>query len=205
MAVENRSPSRTGYVVAAAIFLIGALIAGALIAYVAISLINVGNDMERVIIPGTSEVTLEDTGRYTVFYERQSRIDEREFDSGGDPPELDIEVTDVDSGERIPVSEGFGDVSYSFWSRSGESIASFQIDEPGSYEISVEYAGDAVDEEAVLALGEGMGTTIILVIFAALGSGAFFCGSVGVALIVAIITLIRRSRASSPSSQSPGT
>lgn len=198
MAESQRSAGKTGYAVAAGIFLAGVVIAAGLIVYVIVSINNMSNSLERMIIPGTEEINLEETGRYTVFYEEQMPISDRGFDADDDPPDISIDIVDADTGDRVPVSGGLGEVNYDFWSRSGQSIGSFQIDEPGTYEISAEFDNGEEVDEAVLALGEGIGTTIILAIVAGLSSGLFFCASIGVALIVVVITLIRRSRSHSP-------
>lgn len=193
MSEQDWGPGRAGYAVAAAIFVAGTVVAAVFLGVVIYNIASLDDEMDRVPIPGTTEVNLDNTGRYTAFYERQESLPDRGFETSGDAPGIEIEVTAVDSGESISVSDHFGDVNYDFWSRSGRSVASFWIDQPGIYEISVDYVDAADQEDAMLALGEGIGTTIIFTVLAALGSGAFFCGTVGVALIILIITLVRRS------------
>lgn len=193
MSEQDWGPGRAGYAVAFAIFLIGAFVAAVFFGYVIYNIASLDDEMVRVPIPGTSEVTLDSAGRYTVFYERQDSLPDRGFETSEDAPGVEIEVTAVESGETISVSDNFGQVNYDFWSRSGRSVASFRIDQPGAYEISVDYVDSPAQEDAMLALGEGIGTTIIFTVIMALGSGAFFCGTIGVALIIVIITLVRRS------------
>jgi hypothetical protein len=202
MATSSTGASRAGYLVAVIVFIFGVLIAAALTGFFIYSILNLDDRLQRVVVPGTAELELEDTGRYTIFYEYRSTVDGREYRTAESIPDLDIRVTSVDTGEPVPVSSAFGSTTYETWNRAGESVATFRIDDPGTYELAAEYAGGVVGPEIVLALGEGIGTSILLSVGTLFGAGFVFCVTTVIALILIVVTLIRRSR-TQPSLQQP--
>lgn len=188
-------PGRTGYVIALVVFLIGLVGAVALGAVFFFGLIGIGDNLQRVVGPGSEEVELDETGTYTVFYEYQSQIDGVDFNAGQEIPHVDIEVERVSDGTQIDVSRTRGETSYNLRNHAGESIRQFSIDEPGMYRISVSYADGSEEPEIVLALGEGIGRGILTSIGAFLGGGLLFCLLTVSAIVIAGITLWRRHQA----------
>lgn len=193
-------PTRLGYLIALIVFVLGSVGALALVVLFVTGILDLTGSMQRFVVPGVEEIELEETGRYTIYYEHRSTVGGREFDTSEQPPDLDVTVTSVETGEPVPVSAATGNVNYNLWDREGESYLSFRIDEPGTYEIMADYPGGADGPEVVLAVGEGLLSSIFLSIGAILGAGALFCGTIVVALIIVVVTLVRRSRsaASSP-------
>jgi hypothetical protein len=108
MASERTGASRAGYVIALVIFLLGIVVSCVLVAFLIINIFNTDGERDRIVVPGSAELELEETGRYTIFYEYRSNVEGREFRTDETLPDLDIEVTSVETGERIPATSAFG-------------------------------------------------------------------------------------------------
>jgi hypothetical protein len=191
-------PGRVGYVLAIIIFLVGIVASGILVGVFVFGLLGLGDDLERVVVPGAERVELSETGTYTVFYEYESTVDGQQFSTGQSVPPLAIEVHRVDDGAEINVGPSRGSTTYDVGNYAGRSIASFSVDEPGTYEISAEYTDGSDGPEVVLAVGEGVDRGILTSIGAFIGGGLLFCLLTVTALVIAGFTLYRRSRANQP-------
>jgi len=155
----------------------------------------------QVIVPGSSDITLSQPGKYTVFYEYQAMVGNRIYSTGEDIPGIQVNLVSKESGDEIPLSSAFMNRTYTIGSRSGIGLFDFAIDQPGAYELSALYPavqGQQQSPEIVLAVihssaieklfGSIMGTVagalaIVFIPFVA-----------GVAII--IITFIKRRKAS---------
>jgi hypothetical protein len=196
MQAEQNQPDRKGYVIAVIVFLLGVAGAVALAAVFILGIIGIGDDLQRMVVPGTEEFEFSEPGRYTVFYEYESRVNGVDYSTDRrDPPHIDIEVERIADGADIPVSRAFGETSYNVSDYSGFSIRQFEIDEPGTYRITVSYADGSEDPEIVLAYGEGVGRGILTSIGAFFASGIVFCLLTVVAIGIAGFTFYRRYQA----------
>ena len=157
----------------------------------------------QVIVPGSGDITLQQTGKYTIFYEYRSVVGNRIYFTGENIPGIIVNITSKDTGDELPFSSTAAKSSYSIGSRSGIGLFDFVIDEPGIYELSAAYPvvqgqqGEEQRQEIVLAIihssvierifGSIIGTVagamvVVLVPFA-----------VGIAIIV--ITFLKRRKA----------
>jgi len=156
----------------------------------------------QVVVPGSSDITLSQPGKYTVFYEYQTMVGNRIYSTGEDIPGIQVNLVSKESGDEIPLSSASVNRTYTIGSRSGIGLFDFAIDQPGTYELSSSYPADQGQQEQspeiVLAVihssaveklfGSIMGTVagalaIVFIPFVA-----------GVAII--IITFIKRRKAS---------
>lgn len=156
----------------------------------------------HVIMPGSSDITFQQTGKYTIFYEYRSMVGKRIYSTGENVPGIIVNIISKDTGDEVPLSSASTKSSYTIGSRSGIGLLDFVIDEPGIYELSASYPAvrwqqEEQRQEFVLAViqnsvieklfGSIMGTVagamaIVLVPFA-----------VGVAII--IMTFLKRRKA----------
>ncbi len=198
MQSQESGPGRKGYVLAGIVFLVGVAGAVALAAVFFLGLIGLGGDLERVVGPGATEVELTESGRYVIFYEYESEFDGVRYSTSSTPPDMNISLQHIDSGEEIRVDRTRGETSYDLLNHAGESIREFRIDQPGSYEMSVEYADGRDSPEFVLAYGEGIGRGILTSVGAFFGGGILFCFMTLAAISIAGITFYRRYQAGRP-------
>lgn len=130
------------------------------------------DELDRVDVPGQAVVELE-SGKQSVYWE------------GGDVvPPLEISVRRVD-GPQVPVGPHGGEVTYDVGSRSGTSVAGFEIEQAGRYRVIV--ASDSAS--GVVAFGRGVGGHIVRAVVG--GLGIFFGGLLLVGVVI-IITARRR-------------
>lgn len=188
-------PGRWGYGIALLVFLIGSLLAGVLAFRFVTGLMNLTDSLTQVVVPGTADLTLTETGDYTIFYEHQSVVDGRVYITGEAVPGLDVSLVLKEDGSPVALSPPGTSTTYSVSDRAGVSVLAFSIDRPGTYELSASYPPGRSGPEVVLAVGQGVGRGILTSIGSMFGAGALFCGMGVLAIVIAAITLVKRRQA----------
>ena len=156
----------------------------------------------QVVVPGSSDITLQQTGKYTIFYEYRTMVGNRIYSTDENIPGIIVNIVSKDTGDEIPLSSASTNSSYSIGSRSGIGLFDFDIDEPGIYELSASYPAvqgqqEEQRQEIVLAVihsnvigrifGSIMGTVAGAMVI------VFVPFAVGIAVIV--ITFLKRRKA----------
>lgn len=158
----------------------------------------------QVVVPGSSDITLSQPGKYTVFYEYRSMIGNRIYSTGEDIPGIQVNLVSKDTGEEIPLSSASIKRTYTVGGRSGIGLFDFDIDEPGTYVLSASYLatqGQGQEEE--------QGQEIVLAVFHSSAIEKLFgsiMGTVGgaiaivfvpfaVGVAIIIITFMKRRKA----------
>ena len=177
---------RKGYAAAALVLVAGLAAAGA---FLFLRLRDLGAGLEQVVVPGVAELRLEEAGGYTIFHETGATVDGRYYASD-EVSGLAVSVTDPD-GRPVEVRAPASTTSYEFGGREGRSILAFEIERPGTYQLSGEYP-DGSGTEVVLGVAHGFGRRLALTIA---GTLALAFGSAGVGLGLAVVTFLRRYRA----------
>jgi hypothetical protein len=179
--------SRIWYVVAVAALLAGAAGAGTTI-WSGISGLN--NALIRVVVPGTSELTLAEPGSYTIYHEYESVIDGRIY-SSQNVEGLQVSLTEEAGDLTVPVGPVSGSTRYSLGGHSGVSVLSFDIVRSGRYRLTAGYGAGRGGATAVLAIAQGFLGRLLLTIIAAIGLA--FAGF-AVALAIGLVTFFKRRR-----------
>jgi len=156
----------------------------------------------QVVVPGSSDITLSQPGKYTVFYEYQTMVGNRIYSTGEDIPGIQVNLVSKESGDEIPLSSASVNRTYTIGSRSGIGLFDFAIDQPGTYELSSSYPADQGQQEQspeiVLAVIHGSAVEKLFGSIMGTVAGAlaivFIPFVAGVAII--IITFIKRRKAS---------
>jgi hypothetical protein len=186
--------SRAWYVVAAALFLAGGAGAGWAL-WTGLS--GIGASLVRVTVPGSTELTLEAPGAYTIFHEQDSVIGGH-FTSVPSLAGLTVTVTDEASGAKLPVKSPSMNMTYSIGGHDGVAVLAFDAAHPGRYRLAAIYDDGRTEPKTVLAVDLGFLTRLLRTI--ALAFGAAGAGTLA-ALVIALLTFFRRRkvlRASSP-------
>jgi hypothetical protein len=176
---------RKGFVIAALVLVLGA-IGSAAILYLGLS----GLSMQRVVVPGSAEIALEEPGRHTIYHESRSVVDGRVYDVA-DVSGLTVELVSAETGESVPLDVPGANTTYELRGRSGRGVLTFEVDRPGAYRLSAEYPAGG-GPETVLAVGRGLGTRIAMTVVGAIALGL---GSFLLAVAIAVVTFVRRRRA----------
>jgi hypothetical protein len=137
------------------------------------------DDFQRIEIPGSGTVTLDDTGGYTVYHEYPG-ADSDDFLS----PEITVTVTAPD-GSEVDLDLYDTTVQYSTADYEGVAVYSFRAFETGDYEVEVD------GEQGTLAVGRGLGSGLVGGVLGAIALGA---GGVIAGGVMAIVVGVRRSR-----------
>ena len=178
-------PSRKGFVFAGVVLLVGVIGFGAIL-YLGLR----GLSMQRVVVPGSDELVLDEPGRYTIYHESRSVMGGRVYDVS-DVSGLTVELVSAETGESIPLDAPGANTTYELRGRSGRGVLTFEVDRPGAYLLSAEYPAGA-GPETVLAVGRGLGTRIAMTVAGAIAVGI---GSFLLAVAVVVVTCIRPRRA----------
>jgi hypothetical protein len=180
--------SRVWYVVAVALFLIGAAGAGALI-WSALSGLDSG--MTRIVVPGSSVLALSRPGAYTIFHETNAVIDGRVYASRTIDG-LRVSVAEEPGAAAVPVTVPRMSSRYEYGGHTGVSVLAFEIARPGNYRLDARYDGGRTGPQAVLAIGQGFLGRLFGTIFGAIG--AMFAGTIA-AVAIASVTFFTGRRA----------
>jgi len=178
--------SKAGYFLAPIPVILGLAIAGWL---VWTEIVALQNALTRFVVPGSTEVTYDRPGTYTIYHESDSVIDGKLY-AARDIAGLGVTVTGSASGEQIPVAVPGMSSSYSVGGHSGKSVLAFDIKTPGRYRLSAVYANGRTEPQTVLTVGGFVGR-LIGVVFGAIG--AVFAGFIA-ALVLVLTTYFRRRR-----------
>ncbi|MEN2776914.1 hypothetical protein ABCY62_18005 [Acetivibrio clariflavus] len=185
METKVSKPSRKLYFVSLGLLLLGMVLFFIVLIQGIYSTINVLDT--RIIVPGTSIIELRETGKYSVFWEYESVIDGKVFQTDSING-LKCTLMKVNTGELITLENPSVNSSYSVEGREGKNIYEFNISEAGKYELKAWYE-NGKSEETVLAIGKGFGMTIVRTV---LISTIILFVTLGTSISIFIITFRRR-------------
>jgi hypothetical protein len=135
-------------------------------------------DFERVAMPGSGTVQIDGTGGFTLYHEFPGASSD--FASSS----LLVTLAGPD-GEPVDLDRYSGDVTYDYGGNEGLALYSFQVDEPGQYQVVGE--GDTGE----VAIGRGIGKGLVGGIVFGLVLGF---GGVALGVVIIIVVAVRRSR-----------
>jgi hypothetical protein len=177
--------SKAGYWLAPIPVILGLALAGWL-AWTEIAALQ--NALVRFVVPGTTVLTLDEPGTYTIYHEADSVVDGKLY-SAPNIAGLSVTVTAEASGQSIAVVTPGISSTYSIGGHSGKSVLAFTVATPGHYRLSAQYANGASGPQTVLAVGQGFLGRLLGTIFGAIG--AVFAGFIA-SLVLVLTTYFRR-------------
>ena len=147
---------------------------------------------------GQATVIFEKPDTYSIYYESKSRVCEDVADSGGacttadvsgesDPP-AQLEVSISNESGALDVQDSDSSFTYSFGDFSGTEVKTVRVDEPGSYEMTVETRREG---DFAIALGQDVVSLTWPWIVGALAVGAI---GLLLGLLAIIVTAVKRGR-----------
>ena len=197
-------PSQWFYVVGIIVLLSGPIISGIFLFSSVFSTMNALTQIPsiQVVVPGKSDVTFSQTGKYTIFYEYQSVIKNRVYSTGENIPGIQVSLISKDIGYEIPLSTTPISSTYTIGARSGTGLFDFTIDKPGIYEITGSYPstqGQQKQQErpeivlSIIHVNLDKMTSIIMGTVIS-GSAMFFVPFLA-GIVIIVITFLKRRRA----------
>lgn len=188
MDTEVIKPGKVLYLISGAVFVIG------IILFVVLLLTGITSTVNRldtrVVVPGTNTIELKETGKYSIYFEYRSVLDEKVYETESIVG-LMCSLKNTETGESVNLSNSIVNSNYSISGRQGKSIFDFDIDKPGKYEFKAWYKSER-GEEAVLAIGKGFSGSLVRTILLCIG---VLIISLGASITIFVVTLIRRNRA----------
>jgi hypothetical protein len=173
-------PGRGWYALAALVVLVGV----PLFLFVLVSgLAGFIGELRQVVVPGTAELALTETGEYTIFHERRSVVDGQVYDTGDTPAGLQVRVTGP-SGASVALERSVANSRYSLGGRAGRSIFSM-------YRLTAGYADGRAEPRTVLAVGQGTAGQLLVPILLCVG---IMLVTLGVAIPLVVVPFVRRRR-----------
>src|SRR6185312_8487947 len=157
--------SRLWYVVAAIALLAGGT-GAAMVLWSGLSGLDDG--LIRIVVPGTSVLTLGEPGAYSIYHEPESVIDGKLYTSQNIDG-LRVAVAE-EGGEQVTVTTPTMTARYTIGGRSGVSVLAFEIAHPGRYRLTAAYSGGRTEPVAVLAVGHGFLGRLFRTVLGAVGS-----------------------------------
>jgi hypothetical protein len=133
--------------------------------------------MQRFVVPGERTLKL-DKGDYRVFAESESHLDGVAYANDRYSVRCSLEA----GGKPIELETSVGKITYSLAGYSGRAIFVFTMPAAGEARI----ACTTEDGKAVLAVGTGIGTSIVAGVLTAV------FGVIGVFAVFAIVFVLRR-------------
>jgi hypothetical protein len=133
--------------------------------------------MQRLVVPGERTLTL-DKGDYRVFAESESHVDGVAYANNQYSVRCSLEA----DGAPIELESSTAKITYSLGGYAGRSIFKFTMRKAGSAKL----ACTTDDGKAVLAVGTGIGTSIVA------GVLTLVFGVIGIVAAFAIVFVLRR-------------
>lgn len=180
-------PGILGYVVAVALAL-GGCAAGAIWGWLGVS--QAAGGFRKVAAPGTTTVSLDEPGPWTLFAEQQGvKPDRADFDA------LRVTVTAAD-GSAVPVTAmGGGSETYDLGATHGVAIRRVQVASPGAHTVTLDWPPGQEGPPFTAAMHRGLIGGVLTGVFGG-------CGVVVLSLllagVVAVVTFVRRMRGPEP-------
>lgn len=136
--------------------------------YLLFSQLNqIDKSMVRFLVPGKAVVELERPGKYTIYHEFKSEYKGERY-AVTNLPTPRVTVMYKPQNKEISVEKLYGRSSYSFGDTMGRGLMTFDVSQPGKYEIRVAYQNGSDTPKTVFAVGEGMVRRILTVVFGGL-------------------------------------
>ncbi len=182
-------PGKILYIISGIILLAG-IIGFVIILFSGISstVNTIGN---RVVVPGSKEIVLDEPGKYTIYLESRSVVDGKVYERSGSVDGLICSLLSIEDEQYIKLNNSTMNSSYTMPNHEGRSIFSFEINTPGKYRLKGWFEDEEDSNKVVLAVGKGFGTKLATTILSSIG---IIFGSIFLSLGLFIFTFIKRRR-----------
>ena len=183
-------PSRWWYVLAALFPVIG--IAGMAVVMLT-GLLTLDEGFQRVVLPGHHELTLTETGSYTIFLEHHTVMDGRVYVTDQRSVSgLELTLISARNRDVIPLEPPGANTTYSVGGRSGVGVLTFDVNLPGLYVLSGRYPAGSEGPDAVFTIGHGFLGKVLVMVF---GSLALLFGSGLLCVVTVLVVFLKRRKA----------
>ncbi len=153
----------------------------------------------QVVVPGTHEIQLEESGKYTVFYEYRSVVDNKVYSTGESLSGMIVTLQSKKDFREVAMSRPSGSTTYEIGGRAGVSVLEFEIDEPGTYLLTADYAAANSGPDVVFAIGKSnILSTVLIALGIFFGTLIVGGGTVIVGVVIIVRAFLKRRKAGTP-------
>jgi hypothetical protein len=188
----------------------GLLIAGGIIGAIALGVagvvrfISALDDFGRFAVvdgAGSATVKFDKSGKYSIYYESKSKVcrdlnasaggncAKESISADSDPPgDLVAGISISNDQGSLSVEPSDTSIDYDFGDYAGKEVATVQVDQPGSYTMTVTTERT---EPFTVALGKGAVSSVLPWLA---GAGLVFLAGLALGLVTVIVTAVKRGR-----------
>ncbi|NLX23190.1 MAG: hypothetical protein GXY55_16180 [Phycisphaerae bacterium] len=191
--VDCIRPGRWLYGLAAALLVVGFIVAAGCTISMIRMIMQAGEGFTRIVVPGEGVVQVDEPVTLTIYHEYSGWVDGQTYSNPKNLPTLKVAVTGPD-GQPVPVQAGGANETYTMGAREGVALSRFDASQTGEYRVAGSLSAD-VAEQTVIAVGESfLGRLLGTILMTTLGAvfGGLCCLA---ATIVFLVTIIKRSSA----------
>ena len=158
-------------------------------------------DLTRVVVPGSGEIHITESGSYAVYYEYHSEIDGVSYKWSESLPDLRCQLISQETGSAVLLTPSItaGNI-YTTYNpeRAGVIFRLVSIDQPGVYDFSCQYQNGRSSPKVVMAVGPNF----IIEFFNAVGkpigtiliSAFVFIWACAISLLIIIVVALKRQQ-----------
>lgn len=150
---------------------------------------GVAGDLQRVIVPGSTDVTVRHPGKYFIYHEYRDVEGDRLFSTTPGIAGLRVTLTDKSSQKPVALKPAGVTTSYSLGGHDAVAVLEFQAATEGTFTLAASYPDGARSPLAVLAVGPAFGGRLAAVIT---GGVVLLLLTLGVGIWLALLTYNRR-------------
>ena len=177
-------------------YLLAILVLGAGIAYFAWSLhggiSKLAANMERVVLPGSFVVNLDQPGYYTMFYEYESEVGGRRYATGPVLSGLLCELQSKENGNYLLLNDASNLSEFAAGPHAGVSVFDFTVDAPGPYVLTAFYVEGQQGSNVVMSIAHNFDAKLHTLAQRGLWAVAI---SAGIAIVMTVFVFMRRRKA----------
>lgn len=162
---------------------------GGFLAVLIPGIIQLGNDLIRVDVPGETTLSLNETGTYTIFRETSGSSGGRAYHHDDNSFDIQCTLTRQSDGRKVELRSPKMEQNYSYNDSSGVSVLEFTIDQPGAYTLVTDAA-----EDSVLIIGRDFVGRLFRLIGLSVLVGAGLGVLAVVMFILGIVRVVKNSR-----------
>lgn len=185
---EKIKPSILYFFVAGIIFISGVIV---FILLLVNGLKTITSGGEQVLAPGTSTISLNETGNYTIFYEYESVLNGEVYSTSKSLNKFFCKVNKKSDGSDIALNNSTMKTTYTLGSRSGVSIFNFQVNEVGEYDLTGTYLEGIEGKKIVLFIKK---SNVFKNISSIIISILVLLVSIGTSVGIMVVTIVKRQK-----------
>lgn len=191
-APARRGPSVAWYPIGGVLFIAAVVAAIVVLATGLVHVFDTVDQFERIVAPGSGDITIRRPGTFVIYYEYKSRLNGETIDAPRDEPRATVFLTGPD-GQAVGLRSFTTVATYEVGDHSGVAEQKFDAPTAGTYHLDVRVTGEPNTTRFVVAVGRDSVDKLFIAPF--LGFAGLLGAGVVVGGLLVALTAIGRHRA----------